>query len=478
MSPSSPPSEEQRVTRLSIILVILVFSVKVTVSFFTQSLSFLVELSDSIIDLIAVSITFFALKESQKKPDFEHMYGHYKINSFAAFLQGLLILVLYGGLLYNAIRNWVLGTLIQPENTLLGGIALFFVIFIVFTFSQKIIQIGKVTKNQLIIAQGVNFRGDFYRNITVIVTLVVTSIGIPYIDSIVAITFSLKSIYEGLKILYNSYNELIDTNLISESQYKQLEAKLTLLPGVKQIEDLKIRTVGNNLDLSMGVEVDTDQSSEMSDRMTMRMRHIIETEFSDYECNTVIYTLSSQNPNNLANSEIILEIIRKSASGIQNISNVHNISIDQFQDEYLIQMHVDIPGTMNLKEGHSLISKYENEISEKVLEIIGNETQIEIISHLEPIHEAKRIHSHHVLKSVSVDMEKEAYAIIKRNEGVQDVLNLRILDEPEGIYLSCTLKLYEDLSITQTHAITESVEFDLFSKFPRMEHCTIHAEPI
>ncbi|MHA1618635.1 MAG: cation transporter, partial [Promethearchaeota archaeon] len=83
-------SPEEKVTWLSIFLVVLVFAIKLVVSFFTKSLSFLVELSDSILDLIAVSITFIALKESQKEPDFEHLYGHHKINSFAAFLQGLL----------------------------------------------------------------------------------------------------------------------------------------------------------------------------------------------------------------------------------------------------------------------------------------------------------------------------------------------------------------------------------------------------
>jgi len=100
------------------------------VSFFTKSLSFLVELSDSVIDLIAVSITFIALKESQKEPDYEHMYGHNKINSFAAFLQGLLILGLYGGLLYSAIKKLILKDEIVPENTLLGTGALVLVIIL------------------------------------------------------------------------------------------------------------------------------------------------------------------------------------------------------------------------------------------------------------------------------------------------------------------------------------------------------------
>ncbi|MHA1518753.1 MAG: cation-efflux pump [Promethearchaeota archaeon] len=477
-SPKAPISPEQRITRLSIFLVILVFVIKLSVSFFTKSLSFLVELSDSILDLIAVSITFIALKESQKEPDFEHLYGHHKINSFAAFLQGLLILGLYGSLLYSAIKNWINNTLIVPENTILGMGALLLVIVFVFFISRKIIKVGKQTKNQLIIAQGVNFRGDFYRNITVIVTLLVSYFGIPYVDSIIAIIFSLKSLYEGFKVIYRSYNELIDTNPISKAQIEKLQSKLLELPAIQGIQDIKIRTAGNQLDLSMCVQVSTEQTAIGVDNMSSRMRTIIDQEFPEYECNTIFCTSSPNKFLPAENSKLILESIRKLVTHYPEISNIHNISIDQFQNEFLIQLHVDLVGTMTLQEGHKIITLYEERIIKRCQLIIDPGLKIEFVTHIEPTHEKERVHDHTVLIEAPKNLQQSISQIILKINDIKEIRQLRVLSEADGIYLSSTLAIDGEFSISKVHSITEMVEHALFAKFPNLENCTLHAEPL
>ncbi len=477
-SPKSPISPAQRVTRLSIFLVILVFAIKLIVSFFTKSLSFLVELSDSILDLIAVSITFIALKESQKEPDFKHLYGHHKINSFAAFLQGLLILGLYGSLLYIAIKNWIKDTQIVPENTLLGMVALIVVIFFVFFISRQIIKIGNQTKNQLIIAQGVNFQGDFYRNITVIVSLLVSYFGIPYIDSIIAIIFSLKSLYEGFQVIYRSYNELIDTNPISKAQIEILQEKLMELPAIQNIQDVKIRTAGNQLDLSMCVQVSTEQTSIGVDNMASRMRAIIDEEFPEYECNTIFCTSSPGKVSPAEDSKLILESIRKLVTHFPEISNIHNISIDQFQNEYLIQLHVDVLGSMTLQAGHQIITLYEERIIKRCQLIIDPGLKIEFVTHIEPTHEKERVHDHTVLIEAPNDLQNSISQIILEISDIQEIRQLWVLSEADGLYLSSTLAIDGEFSISKVHAITEMVEHALFAKFPNLENCTLHAEPL
>ncbi|MHA1611718.1 MAG: cation diffusion facilitator family transporter [Promethearchaeota archaeon] len=471
-------SPEEKVTWLSIFLVVLVFAIKLVVSFFTKSLSFLVELSDSILDLIAVSITFIALKESQKEPDFEHLYGHHKINSFAAFLQGLLILGMYGSLLYSAISNWIKDTQIVPEKTLLGMTALLLVIVFVFFISRKIIKVGKQTKNQLIIAQGVNFQGDFYRNITVIVSLLVSFFGIPYVDSIIAIIFSLKSLYEGFKVISQSYKELIDTNPISKAQIDKLQEKLLNLPAIQNIQDVKIRTAGNQLDLSMCVQVSTEQTAIGVDNMSSRMRAIIDNEFPEYECNTIFCTSSPDKILAAEDSKLILESIRNLITHFPTISNIHNISIDQFQNEFLIQLHVDVVGSMTLQAGHKVISQYEEKIIKRCHLIIDPTMKIEIVSHIEPNHEKERVHDHTILTEAPEELQNSISQIILEIPHIQKIRRLRVLSEADGLYLSGTLAIDGAFSISKVHSITEMVEHALFASFENLENCTLHCEPL
>ena len=204
-------------------MVILVLLIKISISFITDSLSFFAELSDSIIDFIAVFITFIALKESRRDADFNHMFGHYKINSFAGLLQGLLIIGLYLLVIIKSIEKLVSNSIETPRNNLWVALSLVLTLGLVFGVSWKILQIGKKYKNALIIAQGTNFRGDFYRNITVIIGLIIMNFGLPIIDVILAILFSLKSIFEGFKIVKQCFLELTDANIISQEKIEKVK---------------------------------------------------------------------------------------------------------------------------------------------------------------------------------------------------------------------------------------------------------------
>ena len=58
----------------------------------TGSLSFLSETVDTFVDIIFVSILLYSLSQSQKPPDFEHMYGHSKIDPIGAMVQGIILI--------------------------------------------------------------------------------------------------------------------------------------------------------------------------------------------------------------------------------------------------------------------------------------------------------------------------------------------------------------------------------------------------
>ncbi len=489
---------QKKVSWLSIFLVITVFIIKVLVSFFTQSLSFLIELSDSIIDLIAVLITFIALKESSKEPDFDHMFGHEKINSFAALLQSLLILGIYGWILYSSLKNWILGTLPDASNTLFGIGAIILTIGLVFAISQIIIGIGKKSKNQLILAQGANFRGDFYRNITVIVSLTATYFGIKYIDAIVAIFFSLKSLYEGFKILRQSYRELVDTNPIPPEKVRKLQQKLENIPGVREIQDLKIRTTGNKLDLSLCIKVKGKQRAFQIDLITERMYKIVSAEFPGYHCNTYFCTRSPKLHPHLTDSQWISNIIRKSIDFYPEITNIHNIAIDQFQNEFLIRFHIDLPGNLTLSEGHLIISQFEQDLRDIIQQTLDTHIMLKFVSHLEPTHDLDRIHFHPVLnpenyseienKDLEKKLKKESEKalivatskireIVHSFSEVQEIHDIRLLMESDGWFLSFMLHLKSDLTIFQAHMLNEQIEQKLFMQFPQLRDCTIHNEP-
>ena len=57
------------------------------------------------IDLIASVIAFVAVRRADEPADEEHPYGHEKVESVAASIEGMLILVGAGVIVYEAVRR-------------------------------------------------------------------------------------------------------------------------------------------------------------------------------------------------------------------------------------------------------------------------------------------------------------------------------------------------------------------------------------
>ena len=471
--------EQKLVNGLSISLVILVLLIKISISFITDSLSFFAELSDSIIDFIAVFITFIALKESRKEADFRHLFGHYKINSFAGLLQGLLIIGLYLLVIIKSIEKLLSDSLETPTNNLWVALSLVLTLGMVFGVSKKILQIGKKYKNALIIAQGTNFRADFYRNITVIIGLLVMNFGLPIIDVILAVMFSLKSIYDGFKIIKQCFLELTDANLISQDKIEIVKEEITIIGGIKNLDSIKIRTTGNLLDALVTVSLNIKDSMFSANLVRQNIINIINSNFPDFNCNTIIEIQSEKIGDEKKSIEYLLEAVKLAGEECSQdrISNMHNITIDHFSDKMLIQFHVGMDPDMSLEKAHIYVSKLENLIEGKVDEIFGEKKFSEVISHIEPREPSRIIHSHAISQTSPKDIIQKVQDMADSLEKIEKINDVKIQQEPEGIYLTILIQISGETRIKEVHHLTEQASNMLFSSIENLKRCHIHAEP-
>ncbi len=479
MSFTLKKKEQKLVNGLSISLVIIVLLIKISISFITDSLSFFAELSDSIIDFIAVLITFIALKESRKESDFQHMFGHYKINSFAGLLQGFLIIGLYILVIIKSIEKLLSDSLETPKNNLWVAFSLVLTLGMVFGVSRKILQIGKKYKNALIIAQGTNFRADFYRNVTVIIGLLVMNFGLPIIDVILALIFSLISIIEGLKIIKQCFLELTDANVISQDKKEIVIEEISNIGGIKNLDSIKIRTTGNLLDALVTITLNIQDSMFSANLVRQDIINIINSNFSEYNCNTIIEIQSEKIEDEKKNIEYLLEAVKLVGEECSKdqISNMHNISIDHFSDKILIQFHVDMDPEMSLDNAHVFVSKLENLIKEKIDEIFGKKKFSEVVSHIEPREPSRIVHAHAITQTSPKDIIQKVQDMAEAIEKIEHINDVKIQQEPEGIYLTILIQISGETKIKEVHHLTEQASNFLFSSIKNLKRCHIHAEP-
>ncbi len=474
---------EIKAANLSVMLVFSVFIIKLSASFLTNSLSFYAEFTDSIIDLIAVSITYFGLRQGQKEPDIRHMFGHYKINSFAALVQGVLICIIYFLILFEAVKR-----IFTPQITLINSVpaalSLTISMVLVLFISQKIKNIGKKTKNPLIIATGVNFRGDLFRNITMILGLILINFGIYFVDIVLAIIFSLISIKEGFGVIRESFFELIDTNPIKEGKITRLKAKIKDIPNIKELNSLKLKKIGNSLDIQIALNYNLGSTVYTAQETSRLIRKKVKNFFSNFDCNVVIdYTpQSSLNEKQMGDSkehrEINVNYIRDLLRKNQYARNIHNIKIDRYQDEVLIQFHIDMEASLTLKKAHEIITNLEKKLEQKMIHRFQIHQKIEIVSHVEPIASEDRTHQHSIEKTVPENLEEIEKLLMDNIHEIKEIKNLKQLRSEEDPYFSMKFLIPGNLTISECHRITELAESLLYKRYPGLKDCVIHTEPL
>ena len=87
----------------------LLIAAKLAAGAITGSIAIVTEAAHSSIDLIASVIAFVSVRMSDEPPDPEHPYGHERFESLAAAIEGMLILVGAGIIVFAATRRLVLG---------------------------------------------------------------------------------------------------------------------------------------------------------------------------------------------------------------------------------------------------------------------------------------------------------------------------------------------------------------------------------
>ena len=172
---------------LALIIVIIQSILKLIGVIFTESLSFLSESIDTLIDIFFVGLTIYSIYISQKPADYQHMFGHSRIDSLGALIQGIILINIYILLIINAFRALLTQSFVI-ENPSFGLIMLVTSIGINLVFSRVLIWQGKKNNSLSLEVQGLNFFQDALRAIITIINLLfVIFLDIKYLDPILSI---------------------------------------------------------------------------------------------------------------------------------------------------------------------------------------------------------------------------------------------------------------------------------------------------
>ena len=152
-------------SKLLIGAVIGLIAVKAVVSWLTGSLSVAAQAADSLLDLIAGVVTFLAIRMAASPADQEHPYGHGKWEDIAGTVQGILVMIAGGVIIYASIRRILVGAVI--ELTELGIVVMVVSILVSILLSRHLLKVARATGSVALEANAHNIAADVYSALAV-----------------------------------------------------------------------------------------------------------------------------------------------------------------------------------------------------------------------------------------------------------------------------------------------------------------------
>ena len=201
-----------KTARLSIISNLFLIVIKLIAGLITGSVSIISEAIHSALDLGAAVIAFFSVKISSLPPDENHPYGHGKYENISGMLEGFLILIAAGWIIYEAIETLLHGK--SLEYLYLGIIVMGISALVNVFVSRRLYKVARETDSVALEADALHLKTDVYTSAGIMVGILLIWLTDFYIlDPIIAILVAIFITLEAIKLLRKAISPLLDVSL-------------------------------------------------------------------------------------------------------------------------------------------------------------------------------------------------------------------------------------------------------------------------
>ncbi|HET9163543.1 MAG TPA: cation diffusion facilitator family transporter [Solirubrobacterales bacterium] len=268
---------------LSIASNALLIAIKLAAGAITGSIAIVTEAVHSLIDLVASVVAFVSVRKADEPADAGHPYGHEKVESLAATIEGMLILIGAGIIVFEATHRLVVGA--EVERLGIGIAVMGFSVLANLAVSTVLARQARLHDSPALEGDAAHLRTDALTSLGVLVGLVLVKItGVVALDSVTALLVSAAIVTAGLRIIRRSSGVLVDEALPA-AEMDRIEAAIAAArtPEVAGYHKLRARRAGSRRYIDLHVQYRSGTSLERAHELAHRMRAEIEADIRHAE---------------------------------------------------------------------------------------------------------------------------------------------------------------------------------------------------
>ncbi|WMT40349.1 cation diffusion facilitator family transporter [Paenibacillus sp. D2_2] len=259
---------------VSIAAYVILSTFKLISGYLFASSALLADGFNNLTDIVASLAVLIGLRISQKPPDSDHAYGHFRAETVAALIASFIMAMVGIQVIIGAIRSLFEGNETKPDLWS-AGIAIICAVVMggVYLFNRRL---AEQINNQALMAAAKDNFSDALVSIGAAVGIIGAQFGLPWLDTVAALAVGVLICKTAWDIFRDSTYRLTDG--FDEEQLGDLRGTVSRIPGVERIKDLKARVHGNHVLVDVVIEVDPNltvlEGHNICDTVEERMSRI------------------------------------------------------------------------------------------------------------------------------------------------------------------------------------------------------------
>jgi cation diffusion facilitator family transporter len=449
---------KSRVAVISIFASAAMAAAKFIVGIAIGSLALISEALHSSVDLVATVITWLVVRVSDRPADEEHHYGHGKIESLSALGVIAMLYVLAGGILVQAYGHLREGAA-PPTLSALPFIVLLVDIAVNFWRARALHNAARDTKSQALAADALHFASDVLGSGAVIIGLALSGFGYAWGDAAAAIGVAVVISLLGLRLARSTVETLLDR--APEGVAEKATAAISAVPGVVDIERLRVRMVGPTHFIDASVHVPRIYPIDRIQDIKRNAQIAVAKVLDDTDLTFTAIPIAGDNE---SVRERVMVIARNSALAI------HHVTVHDLGGRLTVSIDLEVDGDMPLRKAHDIAHELERNIRDE----FG--ADVEVDTHIEPLEPELPFGTDAAAERT--EQIREALVRFAAGGAIEDVHNVRVRDTDAGEIVNFHCRAAPAMSVLNVHDGVDEIERGLRRAFPTVKRVISHAEPL
>lgn len=442
---------------------LLLVSLKAFLAVMTGSLGVLSEALHSSLDLVTTIVTYLSIRVADRPADYNHTYGHGKVENFSAFVETGLLLLASLYVIYEAFQRLFFRD-VHVQPSLLALVILGATIVVDVVRSRKLMEVAKKHGSDALEADALHFSTDAWSTVVVMFGIATVwageRLGVPWLrfaDPVAGLICSGFIIWVASRLGRRTLDALLDAAPAGLQQ--RIAEAAREVPDVLSVERVRVRRAGNRHFVDVTISVPRTHTFEqvhaVSDAVEKRIEQLVPAD-----------VMVHMEPR-AHQGERLFDVVRAIAQ--RRGLAVHELSAHQVDGRVFLELHLEVDETLSLREAHRRATDLEQDVLREAPQVA------DVNIHIEPL--GAHIAVANEEKELSAEIQAFINGLRADYPALFDCHEVHVRTAEDKLVVSGHCAMDGAQPITVIHDVTAAIEDRVKARFPRVFAVTIHPEP-